>query len=418
MIRDVIIFIIIVIISSASIITDSNYMMMILTLLLFILVKKDRVVKPIIFILVGGIIAINLITMVLFETQIELLRIINFIISPVLLSYFIVLYFGVSFWNKFESIVFKLTCLSLVLFLLDILFPNIFYSLSSVFKYITSDSFKQEHYWTSFFYVHCCDTRNILDIRNAGFMWEPGAFAFILILCISINWLRYGVSYKSKRFIIYSIALISTFSTSGYLAYAILFVSSFFSERRNILAYLLLLFLIFGALQLYSEVDFLGAEISRYIDALELDYTDYTTEGFSATKLNRFMYAKYQLIEIFKHPFGYGIFRATDIKSMWDFVGVNGLTDMLFMYGIPMFALIMYVIFNFFKTIGRNKITPIVIGSFAAVLIMIFSNPVSHNPIVYIIIFTPLLISSKTFKIYEYLSNINISIPRRISPNK
>lgn len=414
-----IMFLILVVISSASVITDSNYSIMLVTIVLFLLVKKDRVIRPSILVILGIIVAINLSTMVVFSTKLELLRVINFICSPILLSYFTVLYFGVSFWRKFENLVYFLTILSLIIYPLDLLFPSVFNGLAVVFKYLTSEKFAGlEYYWSSLVYVHNANAVEIVGFRNSGFMWESGAFAFILVVCIAVNWLVNGVKFTNKRFVIYSIALLTTASTAGYLAYLALLAGAIFNERRNILVYISLIPLTFLIIYIYNTSTFLGEKILAYYGSVEVDYVDFITEEFNAPKLNRFMYMKYQFIEVMKYPWGFGIFNSTDIKSIWNYVGVGGVADMIFMYGIPLFIVIQWYILKFFKVIGKGKIKPLTIGSYIALLIMMFSNPISRNIIVYIILFTPIIISYKTFNLYEHLCNLNLSISRRISPHK
>ncbi|MEG2599617.1 MAG: hypothetical protein RSA66_09100 [Muribaculaceae bacterium] len=300
------------------------------------------------------------------------------------------------------------------------MFPSLFSSLFDVFKYITSDMYDGYHYWTSLVYVHCADITQstILFARNSGFMWEPGAFAYVLILMISINLIRNGANLTSKRVIVYIIALITTFSTSGYLALFAILLFTLIGKGRSVFAYIVLSLLVVGAVLLYSNASFLGEEIDGYLVSYDRDYTDYTTDGFNAPKLDRFLFFKYQFEEIFKYPFGYGVYRPTDINSMWDFVGVNGFSDLFFIHGIPMALFVLAFIFKFFKLLNKNRFSIMLVGIFGAVLIMIFSNPFGRSPLIYLMFLTPLVISDKAFKIYEYIRNLHLFVPTRTSSNK
>lgn len=417
---NIILFLSIVVISGASIIEDSNYSMLLFNAILFVLTKKERLLNPKIWGFIGITIIINFLTIFIFSTQTELLRIINFILSPILFSFLLLTYFGLSFWEKLEIIVYKLSILSLIIYPLNVLFPNFFSSMWDVFRHLTSSMFKDYHYWTSLFYVHCIDLTHstIYEARNSGFMWEPGAFSYILILMISFNLIKSNVNFRDRKFIIYSIALLTTFSTSGYIAYFVIILTAIISKYKSVFVYVVAFFLIVGALIIYQNVDFLGSKIDGYFGSYERDYTNFVTEGFNAAKLDRFLFFKYQLIEVLNYPFGYGVFRPTDIESMWNFVGVNGLSDLLFTFGFPVFIFMQFYTYSFFKVFYKNKFNLMIIGIYAANLISLFSNPLARSPITFLIFFTPFIFSKKDYLIYEYFRNINLPISRGFSSNK
>lgn len=71
--------------------------------------------------------------------------------------------------------------------------------------------------------------------RNCGFAWEPGGFAVFLCLAIfSSLFLKSGEVKISKRFWIFSFALISTQSTTGYLMYMVIIFFYFFRKYRKL----------------------------------------------------------------------------------------------------------------------------------------------------------------------------------------
>lgn len=66
-------------------------------------------------------------------------------------------------------------------------------------------------------------------IRNSGFAWEPGAFGFFLIIGILLNFFINGFTFD-KRIKVMSIALITTLSTTSYIAF-MLVILLFFRAR-------------------------------------------------------------------------------------------------------------------------------------------------------------------------------------------
>lgn len=73
--------------------------------------------------------------------------------------------------------------------------------------------------------------QKVVLMRNSGFTWEPGAFQFLLNLSFFYEIQR---SYKlDRRKIVYIIAIITTFSSTGYLILAFnIFVYIFFYRKK------------------------------------------------------------------------------------------------------------------------------------------------------------------------------------------
>ena len=80
--------------------------------------------------------------------------------------------------------------------------------------------------------------------RNCGFAWEPGAFSEFLILALIVYLARNNFNMKSIRFWVLMLALISTFSTTGYLAFIVIFIWIIFNRKFNEKIILVPLFLI------------------------------------------------------------------------------------------------------------------------------------------------------------------------------
>ena len=89
--------------------------------------------------------------------------------------------------------------------------------------------------------------------RNCGFSWEPGAFASIVVFGIVLNLLNYN-TLNNNNFIILTIGLFTTFSTTGYIAFAIwlLFRYIYYSHstKRVIIGIVIILPLVYISLDL------------------------------------------------------------------------------------------------------------------------------------------------------------------------
>lgn len=70
--------------------------------------------------------------------------------------------------------------------------------------------------------------------RNSGFAWEPGFFACMIVFAIMFRCIRIGkFLFFDKHIIIYIIALLTTMSTTGYVA-LLLFIGLYFMFTSNI----------------------------------------------------------------------------------------------------------------------------------------------------------------------------------------
>lgn len=86
--------------------------------------------------------------------------------------------------------------------------------------------------------------------RNCGMFWEPGAYSSFLCLAILIWIAHYDADYKNdyKKIIILLIALFSTFSTTGYLCFALIILIYLSVKKRNKMEKILVITLIIGVI--------------------------------------------------------------------------------------------------------------------------------------------------------------------------
>jgi len=78
-------------------------------------------------------------------------------------------------------------------------------------------------------------------IRNSGFSWEPGAFGFFLIMSLMLHWLTNNFKYDTRAKLV-TIAIITTLSTTTYIAFAILLLLYF--RARGVRFATLLVFIV------------------------------------------------------------------------------------------------------------------------------------------------------------------------------
>lgn len=274
--------------------------------------------------------------------------------------------------------------------------PELFNQLTPFFKPLTQDVFYKfnpnSDYWSSIIYTNAISfDSNIFGklYRNCGFMWEPGGFALMIIWALIFNRIKSGrvVSFKV---LIYSLALVTTFSTSGIPALGFILISYFVGRSWFLNTVVLLLFIFIFGTYVYT-LDFVGGEITDYINTAESGQVVYNSD-YGFFKVNRFQIFLFDLIKVSRYPFGDGYGGYEEI------VGVNGLSRLLVTWGVPVFFWMLFQIFRYIRNLFKNDIGLFgIITLFTGLLIMIFSNPVDRSIFIFLLIFSPwLILNQKT----------------------
>ncbi len=173
----------------------------------------------------------------------------------VLFSFFVILLYVSTY--TFEEITKAFS--HVVLFIATISIPLYFVCLSNppfLDRFIIPGP--QEGHLIYNLYIYCFD---LYGARNSGMFWEPGAFTTFLNLALLLELLDISeLKTLSKKILILGILMIAnmlTFSTTGYIAMAIVFVIYLMSKRRSKIEKMVIFFMIISlicvALSIYSE---------------------------------------------------------------------------------------------------------------------------------------------------------------------
>jgi len=214
--------------------------------------------------------------------------------------------------------------------------------------------------------------------RNAGFAWEAGAFviyvnlALIFNLFLNIN--NENIKVFSFKNLILILALITTFSTTGYIVFFItIIVFIWNSKSLSIYKYIVLGVFLFLSLTLYKSTEFLESKINSQI-------------GEASISQNRFGAALLDLQDFSKRPF-FGWSRDTQLLFSNDDLYAahrpNGITNLLRSYGAIYFIVFFTLMFLSFKKLGNlstmaNK-NAFAIFLIATILISAFSQLIFDN---------------------------------------
>ena len=207
-------------------------------------------------------------------------------------------------------------------------------------------------------------------LRNLGPFYEPGRFAIFLGFALALNLFKNKEKIFDKEDLIYILALITTFSTTGYIVMLLLvtirMLNKIYKPIYFALAIFVLPFIIWNVLNL----DFMSDKIIGDINE---------TQSYS-----RFAAMVYHYELISKQPlFGWGNF-VNDFK-----MSPNGLTQIIVKWGI-IFSIFFYLyLYEGVKNIVKTNLMPLwsTFPIFVALLLLTFSQSATIEPFYFTIMF-------------------------------
>lgn len=303
----------------------------------------------------------------------------------ILYPYFLIRIIGPSFFEYLQKYIYYLVIISLIIYLIDIIFPLISTSFNTILNFMSYDEQKQAGGWYIFVYMHnnWAKLQGFDVLRNSGFMWEPGAFSLVLIFATTLHFCKNNFVWDLQS-LIYSFAIITTFSTAGYISLTILILTYLiFKRKEKKLLYLFLFPILIYSTIILFQLDFVGGKLIEYSENINVHYTH---EGSGVERVNRIAILMYTLEHTFHWPFGNGIFDSLFLKDKYGFIfnGPNVFAGILHKWGV--FGLIYLLIslvkfYMFFYT--KSKIIPVLFS--ISISITLFSNPMVVQILVYAI---------------------------------
>lgn len=270
----------------------------------------------------------------------------------ILLAYFI-LKSVVDFPDKFVKVMYYIALISFVFYIPVLLIPDFSDVLiEKLLLYVQEGDYMQSRYSIMGLYTIVPG----YEMRNPGPFWEMGAFGGFLLLSLMINYLT-KPELNNKTNIVLIIAIITTQSSTAYIALLLFLTFIFNREVKNILLKIILLFtLISIGYVAYTNLDFLGKKIEKqFEDARELMNSP-NLEGASTDRFASMLkdWRDFQGHEII----GRGPNKLTRFTTMYSSGLTNdirtvGSTDLIVRFGLPFFMLILFFMYKSFSTYSR-----------------------------------------------------------------
>ena len=272
---------------------------------------------------------------------------------------------GLDFFKNIVKIGYYGSIISLIFFFFQIINYDLTFKfvgfLQNSFDFL---SFRNESFANNILFT----VNSSAEFRNSGFMWEPKGFANFLIISIFFQLVIGSFRVFSKKILIMLIALITTFSTTGFIALFSLLIFYFLNKNLKTSLIFFPIFILFSSIIFFNS-DFLYDKIvyelslTKEYENLLYQKKDYKDDVYSLGRTGSFIV---DINDLKNRPFfGYGFTRENRTQS--DFVKlirVNGLSDLLAVYGVVGFILYFYMHHIFLKKMQNQlnfKFAPIIL---------------------------------------------------------
>ncbi len=265
---------------------------------------------------------------------------------------------GQRFFDMFVRFVFVFAVISLFFYFPSVLFKPLSHFLREVvaphlkcpFHRADTAEFYESYYNLIIF--NCGQ----LDInRNSGFYWEPGTHGGFLCLALFINLFYRKERLFSKFNLIFFVAILTTLSTTTYLALFFVVVTYLknFIIRRPVISLFMLIFVAIVGYIAFTRLDFLSNKIDKQI----------AKSGGKSTGESRFNSLLVDLHSTEDHPF-VGTGRNIEMRFGKNFYNVdrrnihrnNGIGVLLSTYGIFFFFFFFYLNWRGFYLLLNSRV--------------------------------------------------------------
>lgn len=230
---------------------------------------------------------------------------------------------------------------------------------------------------------HALDVRN----RNSGMFWEPGAFAGYLVLAI-LFLLANKNNWSVKEMTVLTIALLTTQSTTGYLAFFIVLLLHAYQNNlikdkhlRLLLVPILLVVFSSGGYIIYQTVPFLQEKIDK-----QWESSVYQTGNYRINRIGNFVS---DLEDIQKAPlFGWSPRHTTRGEKVIDISQGqgNGLTGFAIQFGLVGLSIFFYFTYLGFRR--HYQSVPFGIAATGVVAILLVGEQFLGFPLFMTLMFT------------------------------
>lgn len=329
-------------------------------------------------------------------------------------SIFTIYYLKLNFLSIYIKLLYQATLVSFVFFFIYLISPSIITgfanSMPSLFVKSTAiygDVYKQIN---PIFYNF---DHNFYKGRNNGPFWEPTVFASLLIIGQIFNLLINKVLFN-KIGIVFSLGILTTQSTTVFIAYFILLTSYFLLNSKFKIVYkIALLFVsIFAGLYAFTNLSFLEEKINTELSDIDNNIESRGDSRMASALLDLSEVSQDQIFLLLgKGSSAYSRIGGNDKSAIRN----CGLTALLVEWGVPFFILYVGLLFySFYQLTKYYQINTLFAITFTIIILFVsFSEVFLDLPLFHSLIFIGIVI--KRYYNNKYYTPLIYSTSREIN---
>lgn len=349
-----------------------EWMLYMLPIVGFIFFKKKYKLSQTTIVFIGVVLSVHFMQLVFYGGAI-----IN-IIKPACLLFVCAMFAKIisgKFVSIYRDLIYFISLICLILWFICLFQPGLLAlkSIASLFPLLGWDNIENNTNVVTTLYIYSIPLDNEGLIRNSGPFWEPGRFTIYITLALAINLFYFKEKITSKKNTVFILTNITTFSTTGYVATAVLFIGYIlFSNLKK--GYKILFSVVLLTVVYYvGQLDFMTEKI------VEQSADDYSWSRFGAIA--------YHWAQIMQSPMiGFGPFISRVFGDEL-LSSPNGLTDLMRYYGIPLSILFYYLLYKGTKQYVNNVHWGANVFVFISIILLCFSQTITYSPFFMILYF-------------------------------
>ena len=235
-------------------------------------------------------------------------------------------------------------------------------------------------------------------LRNSGFMWEPKGFASFIVVATIFRLFLNNLVLFDKKIIVFILAIVSTFSTTGILSLFLIILFYFINKKSIVLLFAFPIFIIFSY-NIFFKSEIFYKKI-LYEISLQDEYKtllikdDFESDVYSLGRTGSLLV---DFNDFIKRPiFGYGFTKENRTQSSYvKLVRVNGFSDLLAIYGLGIILFFnRYYIFLKLLNIKKYKFLGIILLTFG---FLYFASTLTGHPFWTSLLFVSLIIPKNIY---------------------
>ena len=342
-----------------------EWMLYMLPFVGFIFLQKKLKLSKVTFLFIAIVLSVHYVQMIFYGGDV-----IN-VIKPACILFISAMFAKIissMFVNIYRNLIYYISLICLIFWFICLFQPGLLAlkSIASLFPLLGWDNIENNTNVVTTLYIYSIPLDNDGLIRNTGPFWEPGRFTIYITLALAINLFYFKEKITSKKNIVFILTNVTTFSTTGYVATAVLFIGYiFFSNLKN--SYKILFSVLLLAVVYYvGQFDFMTEKIAE--------------QSADDSSWSRFGAIAYHWTQITQSPIiGFGPFISKVFANQL-LSSPNGLTDLMRYYGIPLSLLFYYLLYKGTKQYINNIHWGANVFVFISIILFCFSQTITYSP--------------------------------------